>query len=482
MDGAADALADPARKRDRRPSVATAAFDAFVSGLNAIGTVWVFVIMVALNADVIGRYFFNAPVRGVPLLIELSVVALIFLQLPATLRDGRLTRSDVFIGRLLATRPAAGHILQGYFHLMGAALMAVLFVFGLPIFEQAWNENTYVGAEGHFILSVWPLKLIILVGSATCLVLFARFALRDVRVVRAKAHREPRLPFWLAVCSAPFVFAAFLLFGEMLSLKPAELGLLSVLFVVVMIYAEVHVGVALAFLSFFCVWFIRGDLNIAGAMISLAAGQSLQRYEFGVIPLFVLMGIFLSISNIGRDAYDVANYLFRHVRAGLGMATVAANTVFAAVTGTSIASASVFTKVAVPEMLRLGYQPRFTVGVVGGSSVLGMLIPPSLLLIIFGILAEVSISKLFIAGIVPGLLLATAYCIYIYVLSYVAPNQVAISSALTAAVEVSSHAARDNSQIRSDHRRHWACLWRHLRWKSSPLRKPAALARCAAWS
>ena len=325
--------------------------------------------------------------------------------------------------------------------------MAALFFYGLPIFDQAWKEKTYVGAEGDFTLPVWPLKLIILIGSAACLLLFMRFAVRDVSAVRARVYHGARLPFWLAVCSVPLVFAAFLLLGGMLNLTPAELGILSILFVVVMIYAGVHIGVALAFLSFFCVWFIRGDPKIAGAMISLAAGQSLQRYEFGVIPLFVLMGIFLSISNIGRDAYDVANYLFRRVRAGLGMATVAANTVFAAVTGTSIASASVFSKVAVPEMLRLGYQPRFTVGVVGGSSVLGMLIPPSLLLIIYGILAETSISKLFIAGIVPGLLLATSYCIYIYLLSYVAPDQVAIPSALTAAVE--AHITRREAVLKS---------------------------------
>ncbi|MDP6173337.1 MAG: TRAP transporter large permease subunit, partial [Rhodospirillales bacterium] len=94
---------------------------------------------------------------------------------------------------------------------------------------------------------------------------------------------------------------------------------------------------------------------VAGKMLSLAASDSLQRYEFGVIPLFVLMGLLVSISDVGRETYEVANQLFRRIKGGLGTATVFANAVFAAVTGTSIASASVFTKVAVPEMLRLGY-------------------------------------------------------------------------------------------------------------------------------
>ena len=107
--------------------------------------------------------------------------------------------------------------------------------------------------------------------------------------------------------------------------------------------------------------------------------------------------------------FEVADRVFRRSKGGLGVATVAANAVFAAITGISIASAAVFTKVAVPEMVRLGYKPRFSVGVVTGSSVLGMLIPPSLLLILFGVLTETSIGDLFTAGILPGILLSTAF-------------------------------------------------------------------------
>ena len=147
------------------------------------------------------------------------------------------------------------------------------------------------------------------------------------------------------------------------------------------------------------------------------------------------MGLLVSISDIGRDTYDVANHVFRRVKAGLGMATVGANAVFAAVTGTSIASASVFTKVAVPEMLRLGYKPRFAVGVVAGSSVLGMLIPPSLLLILYGILSETSIGDLFIAGIVPGIVLSIAYCVLIWFLARRFPDKVGSTEALNRRTE-----------------------------------------------
>src|SRR3990172_4886427 len=100
------------------------------------------------------------------------------------------------------------------------------------------------------------------------------------------------------------------------------------------------------------------------------------------------------------------------------------NAIFAAITGVSVASAAVFTKVAVPEMTRLGYRPRFAVGVVAGSSVLGMLIPPSLLLILYGILSDQSIGTLFIAGIVPGILLAAVFSVGILLLAHFAPGYV----------------------------------------------------------
>jgi tripartite ATP-independent transporter DctM subunit len=185
-----------------------------------------------------------------------------------------------------------------------------------------------------------------------------------------------------------------------------------------------HVSIALALLSFVGVWLIRDNFTVAGKLLALAAGDSISKYAFGVVPLFVLMGMFISVSDIGQDMFQVADRIFRRVKGGLGVATVAANAVFAAVTGISIASAAVFTKVAVPEMTKLGYRPRFAVGVVTGSSVLGMLIPPSLLLILFGVLTETSIGDLFKAGILPGILLAAAFTALILVLAYRWPDYV----------------------------------------------------------
>ncbi len=194
-----------------------------------------------------------------------------------------------------------------------------------------------------------------------------------------------------------------------------------------LIQTGMNIGVALMLLSFIGVWAIKGPV-IAGKLLSSSVATSIASDAFAVIPLFVLMGLFVSVTNIGRDTFDVAALALRRIRGGLGMATVAANAVFAACTGTTIASASVFTKVAVPEMVRHGFTSRFSVGVVAGSSVLGMLIPPSILMIIFGIIANISIADLFKSGILPGILLAGAMCVTITMLGRFRPGFVAADS------------------------------------------------------
>jgi C4-dicarboxylate transporter, DctM subunit len=201
-----------------------------------------------------------------------------------------------------------------------------------------------------------------------------------------------------------------------------EIGIASVVLIVLLIYSGLYVTVSLGLVSFLGVWIMRGNIDMPISLLSLAVEDTVSDQVFATIPLFALMGLMVSESRLGKDVYEVANFTFYKIRGGLGIATVAANTVFAAITGSSIASASVFTRVSVPEMRRFDYTARFSVGVVAGSSVLGMLIPPSAMLIIYAIVAEESVGKMFIAGIIPGVLLAIAFSILIVFLSYAWPS------------------------------------------------------------
>jgi len=199
-------------------------------------------------------------------------------------------------------------------------------------------------------------------------------------------------------------------------------GIASVLLIIFLIYAGLYITVALGLVSFLGVWIIRGDIDIAVSLLSLSVAGTVSHEVFATVPLFALMGLIVGQAGLGKDIYDVANNLFYRIAGGLGIATVAANAIFASITGSSIASASVFTRISVPEMRRFGYSARFSVGVVAGSSVLGMLIPPSAMLIIYAIVTEQSVGHMFLAGIVPGIVLAIAYGIAIPIMAHFSPN------------------------------------------------------------
>ena len=203
-----------------------------------------------------------------------------------------------------------------------------------------------------------------------------------------------------------------------------EIALLSVVAMLVLIYLGMHIAVTLALISFVGAWVIKGNMIVAVNLLWISAHQTVNSFVFAVIPLFVLMGFLVSAAGMGRDAYDIGQMMLRRVLGGLGMATVVANAIFAAITGVSVASASVFSKIDVPEMIRHGYSGRFAVGTVAGSSVLGMLIPPSVLLIIYALIVEESVGDLFIAGIGPGILLTIVYCGVIYLMARFRPAMV----------------------------------------------------------
>lgn len=200
-------------------------------------------------------------------------------------------------------------------------------------------------------------------------------------------------------------------------MSPVEIGGIAIVALIVLITIGMPIGIGMLLISFVGVAFIRNDV-VAMRMLGQVANDSLEEYLFAVVPLFVLMGLLVTVSGVGRDTFDVFQRLLRRLMAGLGIATVFANAIFAAITGISIASATVFSRVAVPEMIRHGYTRKFATGVVAGSSVLGMLIPPSLLFIVYAILAEESVGRMFLAGIIPGIVLALTFTATILLLAY----------------------------------------------------------------
>lgn len=187
---------------------------------------------------------------------------------------------------------------------------------------------------------------------------------------------------------------------------------LTLVGMLVAIFAGVHIALALGLTAMIGTYFIFEDMYLASAQVGGAAYELVRHYVFATIPLFVLMGDFVAKCGAAGDLYKVINRGLRRIPGRLAVATVTGNAAFAAVTGTSIASAAAFSRIAYPEMMRFRYKREFALGSIAGSACLGMLIPPSVLLIVWGIITEQSIGKLFVAGVVPGIVLSLLFVLY----------------------------------------------------------------------
>ena len=368
--------------------------------------------MLLITADVLLRNLFLRPIHGVSDFVAFAIVACVFGQLASTIRDDRIIKADFLMGGWEVDRPVLADGVKALFYGIATVLLVLAVRWLWSDFWKAWDTGEFTGAVGSYQITLWPFKLAVLAGAALATVETGRItALRGISFARALllpgGDRRGLVGLVIFVAIVAVFLSVF--FGG--SLTPVQVGLMGFAGLFFLVACGMPVAFALIAISFLGVWLTRGNFNIANNALGIAAAGAVRSFEFGVVPLFVTMGLVLDRADVGRDAFQVAVVALRRLRGGLGVATVAANAIFAAITGSSIASAAVFSRVAVPAMEEAGYTRTFSTGVIAGSSVLGMLIPPSLLLIIYGLLAEVSIGALFIAAIVPGLILAFAFAV-----------------------------------------------------------------------
>jgi len=189
----------------------------------------------------------------------------------------------------------------------------------------------------------------------------------------------------------------------------------------VLMLLRVPVGMAMGLVG------VGGYALIAGGgpalkLIGQTSMRTVTDYTFGVIPMFMLMGAFVSVSGVSRELFRAANALIGHLRGGLGMATVLACGGFAAICGSSVATAATFSTVAYPEMRRYGYPQSFSAGVIAAGGTLGAMLPPSTVLAVYAVITQQDIGKLFMAGVLPGLLAMSMYVLTIVAIVTVAPK------------------------------------------------------------
>lgn len=206
-----------------------------------------------------------------------------------------------------------------------------------------------------------------------------------------------------------------------MELSPDAVAVIGFLVLFGLMLLRVPVGMAMGLVG------VTGYAYIAGPGPALKLiGQSSMRtvtdYTFGVIPMFMLMGAFVSVSGVSKELFRAANAFIGHMRGGLGVATVLACGGFAAICGSSVATAATFSSVAYPEMRRFGYPQSFSTGVIAAGGTLGAMLPPSTVLAVYAILTQQDIGKLFMAGIVPGLLAMLLYVLTIMIIVRVRPD------------------------------------------------------------
>jgi C4-dicarboxylate transporter DctM subunit len=417
------------KQSDTGARVSTRIDAAFNFALSIVSAVWIFAIMALVCADILMRNIFNAPISGVAEFIALSVPACVFLQLPAGIAQRRLVRAELTIGALERNQPRAAAVFNLVFTLIGLFVFWKILVWAWPDFLKSYETGEFSGVQGVYQIPVWPFKVAMLIGSAFGLLQFARLAIEEATKVaalrapsRADGGAENIAASALIAAALVAAVTAFVAFLVIASPPPIAIGAYSLLAMLTLTLLGMPIPLVLMGVSYLGIWVIRSSETLAINTLGLAALTGVGSYEFGVIPLFIMMGLVLEKADVGRDAFQVAAGLLRGLRGGLGIATVGANAIFASIVGSSIASAAVFSRIAVPQMVDHGYSKRFSVGTVAGSSVLGMLIPPSLLLIVYGLVAEASVGRLFIAAVVPGIILAVAMGFAIYAMTYVTPR------------------------------------------------------------
>ena len=195
-----------------------------------------------------------------------------------------------------------------------------------------------------------------------------------------------------------------------------EIGLWSFPALLVLLFLRIPIGPAMALIGFCGTWLVTGTPTMVLAQLKNMTFGTFANYSFSIIPLFLLMGQFATISGMSRDLFKAAEAWLGHLKGGVAMSAVGACAGFGSICGSSLATAATMGQVALPELKRYGYSGRLATGTLAAGGTLGILIPPSVVLVIYAILTELNIAKLFVAAMVPGVLAAAGYMITIAIL------------------------------------------------------------------
>ncbi len=377
--------------------------------VSGIGFSMLAVMMFLTASDVALRYVFNRPIPGAYELTEFMMPILVAFGLAYTAVHKGHIRIDFLIARL---SPRVLAFIDSITTLVGLGIFSLI----------AWQSIVYalfLEARGLATptlgIPIYPVVYVIAAGCVLfCLVFILELAVHLSQVL-GKGRWEARAGFALGIVAILFLFVTPVLKDVMPQISPFAVGVIGVCALVVLISSGMLVAVACAAVGFLGITYLVGvdtGLSSLGRIPHVATAS----YAWSVLPLFLLMASFCFHSGITRDLYAAAYRWIGRLPGGLAMASVIACGSFAAVSGTGPASVAAVGTVALPEMKRYNYDTKLATGCVIAGSTVGGLIPPSMLFILYAMLAEQSIGRLFIAGILPGITAVICYIITIYIM------------------------------------------------------------------
>jgi C4-dicarboxylate transporter DctM subunit len=385
---------------------AVSILDRIVDGFGMIGGVLILCNAAFITYEVVMRYIFNAPTIWVQEVTIYLTILSGFLALAYALKENAHVKVDFVSVHLHGRTALALEIL--------AALMAILFVAVLGWEGIVMALNTFEAQEHSPTLlrvPVWIPQSFIPLGAALLLLEYLRLAFRLVQRVLSgeSTPQQTHKSFWAGPVSI-VLMAAGILIGLWFLKVNLYLGLL-LLFTSLLI-CGLPVAFSLGLFGMFGLYILFGGAPML-VQVPIVAYATMDNFVMVALPLFILGSSVLRLGNVAPKIFAFANVLVRHLPGGLGIASVIFCALFAAMTGSSVAVASALSLIALPELLKRGYNREMSIGLLAAGGTLGILFPPSIAMMLYGAMTNESIGFLFIAGVIPGLILSLMFCFYV---------------------------------------------------------------------
>ncbi|MDD5701119.1 MAG: TRAP transporter large permease subunit [Dehalococcoidales bacterium] len=383
---------------------------------NVLGIAVLFLMVFVTFIDVVMRYIFNAPIKGVLELTEVLMIVAVFLGIAHTQNQKGHIRVDLLSAALT---PGRRLVLEFITTVLGIGLFIVIIWRSIIKLLSFINVNAM--HSQYFLVPDAPFSAILILGCiCLCLLL-----IRDLLKLALEARSQLLGPFhWILMVGIPIILiigAIFWMQPNLAQLSLPIIGLIGVIVSLILFIMAMPISFALILTSFLFIGHIRGSataLNMLGTEIFRTVGN----YNWSVVAFFVMMGYLCFYARFGEDLFHAAYKWIGHYKGGMAVATIGACTGFAAIVGDSVSACATMGAVALPQMKRYGYDDRLSVGCITGGASLGPIIPPSVVFITYGLLTSMSIGDLFIAGFIPGVLIALCFIITIIVWCKMRPD------------------------------------------------------------